>query len=131
VTYAQWISAYVQRCGGPHGTLGRCKSAAEEMAVAFPELRVVRGHVECPEPWRRRGHWWCETAADEIVDPTAAQFACGILWYEKYRDGDPVRLGTCMDCGAPLWGPPDRGRQEFCGQRCRDSYAAYLNGGAL
>lgn len=129
--HVEWIRGYEERVGGPHATIGRCKYAAEEMAAVFNELRVVRGHVECPEPWGRRGHWWCVTADGEVVDPTAGQFTSGILSYEEYVDGAPVRLGKCMDCGEPIWGPADRGRQVFCDASCSDSYAAYLNGGVL
>lgn len=137
--FAAWIAAYEERCGGPAATLGRCKEAAEEMAAAFPgELRVVRGHVDCPEPWGRRAHWWCELVESPtraIVDPTRGQFPFVdfLIDYEEYEEGEPVRRGTCTDCGEAIWAPPedDTVDTDFCDARCRDAYAAYLNSGAL
>ncbi len=135
LAHAVWIRAYEERLGGPAATMGHCEHAAHQMAESFPELRVVRGHVLCPAPWGKRGHWWCVDADGQIVDPTRGQFpfADEQLVYEEYVDGDPVRLGVCMDCGAAIWGRPDDESIDtsFCDARCRDSYAAYLNSGDL
>jgi len=88
-SYERWIARYLERFTCPAATLGRCREASVEIARAFPELRVVRGHVRCA--WGRRGHWWTVTPDGEIVDPTAAQFTCGIDAYEEYRPGHTAR----------------------------------------
>ncbi len=46
MNYSEWIASYVEKCGGPECTYGRCKEAVQEMVSAFPELRAVPGHVE-------------------------------------------------------------------------------------
>jgi hypothetical protein len=126
--YRSWIKQYEDRCGGPAHTLGKCKAAVGEMATAFPELTVVRGHVRCPEPWGKRAHWWLTCPAGEIVDPTASQFTDGILDYEPFKEGDQVRLGPCLDCGESIWGQPDEySSHMFCNDTCKKRYAAYLN----
>lgn len=127
--HAEWIAAYARRIGGR--MLGRCQEAAAEMAAAFDDLRLVRGHVHCPEPRGKRGHWWCADCDGNIVDPTAAQFTEGIFEYEEWTEGDEVRLGTCMDCGASIWGSAPRGHVTFCSPECETRCAAYLNGGPL
>lgn len=114
--------------GEPHRTLGRCHEIAFEMAGVFDDLRLVTGHVYCPEPWGKRGHWWLVDLDGAIVDPTAGQFTCGIDRYEEYADGDPVRLGACMNCGEDIWGPPGP-RPTFCGGVCEATYVAYMRGG--
>lgn len=131
IAYAAWIECYVARCGGPEATLGRCESAAKEMAAACPELTVTAGHVMCPEPWGRRGHWWCTAPDGSIVDPTRGQFPFfdEELSYEPYVEGADVRLGRCMDCGESIWGPASRGYQQFCDESCERSFGASLMGG--
>lgn len=127
--YQRWIARYLARFTRPEATLGRCHEAAHELARAFPELRVVRGHVHCG--WGKRGHWWTVTPDGEIVDPTAAQFTCGIDAYEEYRPGDDVRIGVCANCGDELWGPPGTTAPTVCGSACQDAYVAYLNAGGF
>lgn len=127
MSYAEWIAAYHKRLGGPEWTYGRCREAAEEMKAAFPELEVKWGHVYCPPPWGTRGHWWLVDPKGTIVDPTAAQFSDGIHAYEEWVEGDDVRLGSCYNCGAEIWGPPDNGHPIACSPECHDSYVAYLN----
>ena len=131
MTYAEWIADYLARFEHPAETLGRCQNATFEMKEAFPELEVVNGHAICPEPWGKRGHWWLVTPKGEIVDPTAAQFTCGILEYEPWKKGDPIRLGSCMNCSKTIWGPPDEGSKTICDDVCADAYAHYLKTGEL
>lgn len=50
--YATWIETYRTRV---ESTYGRCAEATAEMVEAFPELVRTPGHVECPDPWGRRG----------------------------------------------------------------------------
>jgi len=116
--HADWIRAYEAKCGGGPATLGKCREAVEEMVAQFPELTLVRGHVDCPPPWNRRAHWWTKRADGTIVDPTVGQFVCGILRYEEYKEGDPVRLGKCMNCGVEIWGPPGKTRASVCSEDC-------------
>jgi hypothetical protein len=71
------------------------------MVKAFPELTIVKGHVETLE-WGRRGHMWLRMADGTIVDPTASQFP-GILEYDEWKPGDEVRVGACMNCGEDIW----------------------------
>lgn len=124
--YQDWIRAFEERCGGAHATLGRCRQAAEEMIQAFPELSLEKGHVECPLPWGRRGHWWCVAPNGEIVDPTAGQFTCGIFDYDPFKEGDEVVIGKCMQCGETIWGQPG-GYEYFCSKDCEDTQVSYLN----
>lgn len=93
--YEEWIKAYVARVKSQ--LLGRCAEAVQEMAAAFPALRVAKGHVDVPG-WGRRGHWWLVDKDGQIVDPTAGQFPA-IFGYEEYQDGQEIRVGTCMNCG--------------------------------
>ena len=95
--YDEWIAEYQ---GRNPSLLGRCGMAVAEMTAEFPELRIVRGHTETV--WGRRGHFWCVSPDDEIVDPTAAQYPGPIL-YEAWKPGDEVRVGTCMNCGIGIW----------------------------
>jgi hypothetical protein len=97
--YVDWIADYARR----HSSLlGMCRQATNEMKTAFPELHIVRGHVYTT--WGQRGHFWCKTDDDEIVDPTAAQFSL-IFDYEEWKPGTPVRIGKCMNCGEEIWEP--------------------------
>ena len=118
--YDSWIESWLERNGAvKNGGYGRCRDAAEAMAGEFPELSIVKGHVHCPPPWFKRGHWWCLSKDGDIVDPTAAQFPC-IFKYEPYTEGDDVRLGKCMNCGEEIWGPdPDSVYSTVvCGKDC-------------
>lgn len=126
MTYQEWIDAYVKSMDGC--LLGKCVAAVDAMHQEFPELRKVRGHVETP--WGRRGHWWLEASDGSIIDPTAEQFPA--IWsYDEFKDGDEVRLGSCMNCGVELWGQPEEYGKCICSQECHDAYASYLNSGQL
>ncbi len=129
--YQKWIEDYLAGLAFPGACLGRCQEAVQEMAVAFPELRVVRGHVYCAAPWGKRAHWWCETDYGQIVDPTAAQFSVEIFEYEEYTEGAEVRIGRCMNCGEEIWGKPEKAPQQFCGSECHDGLAAEMNANSL
>lgn len=121
--YAAWIAEYLGRFRIPEACLGRCQEAVTEMHRAFPELTIVKGHVHCAAPWGKRGHWWLTTADGAIIDPTRAQFNSTIVWaYEPYVEGDDVRLGACMECGASIWGPPDSGHPYFCSRKCEGAF---------
>tara|TARA_R100001132_G_C3269211_1_gene91497 strand:+ start:495 stop:893 length:399 start_codon:yes stop_codon:yes gene_type:complete len=105
---------------------GSCHRAASEMVDAFPELELVRGHVICPEPWGKRGHWWC-TLGEDIVDPTAHQFTAGILEYDPYEEGDEVYLGVCMNCGGKQWGTSQTDYNSWCSDECQQELTAYFS----
>lgn len=133
--YADWISElharYAKQCGHCRGEKpcdnvherGRCQGATDEMVVAFPELRQVRGFVDGSAP-----HWWCVEADGTIVDPTVGQFAwmdCE-LEYEEYSEKKhgPLPTGKCADCGDYVY---DGGFHGFCNENCERSFRAYLN----
>lgn len=120
--YAEWISRNID--GEP--TLGRCKEWAERMKEEHPELRVVRGHYICPI-WGKRGHWWCESPAGGVVDPTATQFPSrGIGEYVEFKDSDPVPTGLCPECGEEVFDG-----ETFCSREHANRYMAYLKTGVL
>lgn len=127
--YQTWIENWLEKNSGPNEDgYGQCKQAAEEMAKAFPELAITKGHAYCPSPWNRRDHWWLKTATGEIVDPTAKQFPL-IFEYEEYFPGMHIRLGKCMECGAEIMGPESLEgvySTTFCSEACAQATAAYL-----
>jgi hypothetical protein len=128
--YGAWIKAYVDRHNG--SVLGRCHDAVKEMHAAFPELRVVRGHVYVLGIHAGgRAHWWLETPEGAVVDPTESQFPA-VLSYEEWKPGDPVRIGKCMDCGQEIWEGVtslDNVRiRRFCDANCEQSFASSLTG---
>lgn len=92
--YAQYILE------NPRPIEGRCQEESRRMAREFPELQVVKGTVQIIGPFgteHTATHYWCETALEQIVDPTAAQFV-EILSYRKIaKDGEDV--SRCMNCG--------------------------------
>lgn len=122
--HAEWIDAYVASVN--HFTRGKCGAATAAMKEAFPELRIERGHVQAP--WGKDAHWWCVDTDGTIVDPTASQFQTWLSPedYEPYRDGDPVRVSTCMHCGEGVWRSDPKARPTFCGDECEQATAAYM-----
>lgn len=126
MTYADWIASYLARFSHPEACLGRCAEAVEEMALAFPELEIKKGHVYTT--WGKRGHWWLVTDDGSIVDPTAAQFPI-IFEYEEYVEGAEVRVGRCMNCGEDLWGQPEEQGKNICSSECYSAFAGTLNAG--
>jgi hypothetical protein len=123
--YQQWIDKYFRDNSlDVTGGYGLCREVSTDMQAAFPELRLVRGHVYCA--WGKRGHWWLETVQGDIVDPTKDQFPL-IERYEEWEEGDEVRLGRCMECGKEIWGIPcDSFRPTFCSKCCERSFAFSL-----
>lgn len=129
MTYAEWITAYERRHEGK--LLGRCREAATEMAAAFPELRIARGHATVLS-WGIRGHWWLVAPNGAIVDPTKSQFPL-VLDYEEWTPGDEVRVGKCMECGEEIWAalesldePPPH--KTFCDENCERSFTSAVMG---
>lgn len=122
--YAEYIRMRIALKYGNEAwrTLGQCKPEVEAMKEKFPELEVVRGHVTA---WfssvgpMRRAHWWLTDPEGNIVDPTAGQFELGVGDYEPWTEGDPIRLGRCMNCGEEIWGTPEENKDSCCcSERC-------------
>ena len=129
MTPDEWIEAYLERHHGK--VLGRCKEACQEMAKAFPDLRIARGHVYCV--WGQRGHWWLVDRDGAVVDPTASQFP-GIFEYDEWEPGKEVRVGKCMECGEEIWRSVQTldehpGVVSFCDENCYAAFAAATMGG--
>ena len=115
--YEKWIKANV-----PENPFGQCKRVCENMVVAFPELRMVRGHYY-DMVWGERGHWWLVTPNGETVDPTAAQFPTkGHGVYVEWNEGDEEPTGKCPNCGTLCYGG-----DSCCSKECGESYVAYIN----
>jgi len=128
--YREWIDALIlQDFGGdPRRAYGKCQEVSIKMAAVFPELSIVRGHAHTIA-WGKRGHWWLVDGAGMIVDPTAGQFPGGVSFYEEYKEGDPIRSGSCMDCGEPIWDLPEAPHRTFCNEKCADLFAkSYMEG---
>lgn len=117
-TYTDWITGWLSE----HKAYGRCAEATLEMREAFPELTRVPGYV-MDSFWGKRDHWWLTSPDGTIVDPTVSQFPCP-LEYIPHREGDPVRLGKCMNCGEYIWGLPGSGIDTAC---CSTACATELN----
>lgn len=127
--YNSWIAQWLSN----NQALGACQQAVTEMAKAFPELTIERGHVMCPAPWGLRAHWWLVDPKGNIVDPTASQFP-GIFAYEPWTPGDEVRVGKCMNCGCEICEALesiDRAPEpkSICSPECHQDFAAYLERG--
>lgn len=121
---AAWIDKHYP---DQQSAYGNCAEAVKAIVAAFPQLKKVRGQVICPHPWGERDHWWAVDPEGGIIDPTKRQFPLVIKyipWDES--KGEPPRRRTCPDCGESHHGP-----DEFCSDRCRRSYAAYLTTGRL
>jgi hypothetical protein len=111
--YQQWIDEWLQN----NNPMGRCAGATKEMHEAFPELRLVCGHVYSISHGCSQ-HWWLETVDDEIIDPTASQFSM-IGSYKEYQEGDEVRVGKCMNCGDDIYGHSLKdGSKSVCSEEC-------------
>lgn len=126
MTYSEWLVRYAAENGNGYG---RCISATKSMKEAFPELKIVKGHVETP--WGRRGHAWLTDPTGAILDPTAAQFP-KIFEYDPWKPGDKVMVGKCMNCGDEIWLTVetldvDPGRPSTCTDRCSQDLADYMN----
>lgn len=132
--YERWCRAYNELHG--RKILGQCRAAVAELLDEFPELTEVKGHTY--GQWGKRAHRWAVTDDGTIVDPTRAQYP-GHIEYEAFEPGQLVRVGTCMDCGAPLevevltldGEMPLHPNAPFCDDRCEQATRAYLNGGSV
>lgn len=121
--------ALLRRYGSSHNN---CGLFSRELARQFPELRAVAGFYFSPGGASHGEHWWLETAAGTIVDPTADQWPShGRGRYERY---DPARhlvvKGTCPCCGAGLY---SRASAYPCSRDCDEElageYGTRLSGG--
>jgi hypothetical protein len=135
--YDDHIKEYLAKVGSPYG---KCREAAKEMKEAFPELTIVRGFI-IDMLWGERNHWWLVDTEGKIVDPTKTQFPC-VFSYNAWRPGDPVRFGTCMECGAGVYRrvsdldiedsfcdePGGYIPGTFCSQSCEDSFVLAQGG---
>lgn len=111
--YKKWIAENVKEA------YGKCVEITKQMQQAFPELRRVRGHYICPIDGER-SHWWLETSAGVIVDPTASQFSSGGVMgeYIEWVEGTKEPTGKCMECGGYAYD-----NKNFCKQKCLNDYA--------
>ena len=114
--YNDWIKDHVLVA------YGQCAKVTIDMAEAFPELKRVRGHYDCPI-WGRRDHWWLVDPDGNVVDPTVSQFPSGgfgeyVLWVE----GSPEPTGKCPNCGNECFNGDG-----VCSNKCYQEYLTYLN----
>jgi hypothetical protein len=118
--YQRWINDH-KREHGVDGLVNRCCISSQEMKDAFPELLIIKGHVENLEVGRQE-HWWCETIDGTIVDPTVVQFvAPEKLEYFPFKPGDIIRVGKCAYCCDDINKPVqtlDGPFEHFCDDYC-------------
>jgi len=95
---------------------GNCYEASVYMNLAFPELKMVRGH------YGGRRHWWNVTPHGVIVDATRSQFDF-TAEYVAYCGAQVY--GKCCECGGHVYVPGGH----FCCEACEDTYLAMLTGG--
>lgn len=69
----------------------QCKEAVTLMTSVFPELLPTRGQALVRGQWRP--HWWCRTAAGEVVDPSAHQWEVPVVVYDALADDAEEPLG--------------------------------------
>lgn len=118
LTYRDWIIDYIERTGD---VLGKCRHAVAEMHAAFPELRIVKGHVY-GMGWGNRSHWWLETADGTEIDPTAEQFPTQIVGYIEWEGPEPT--GKYHNCGEYCYDG------DFCcSDRCERAFRRSMFGG--
>jgi hypothetical protein len=121
--YAAWVAEHVPDYPAAYG---KCLEVTLAMLEAFPELRRVRGHYQCPL-WGERSHWWLVDQDGTVVDPTVRQFPShGIGEYVPWVDGDPEPTGKCPECGEPVYNGAT-----FCCKSHAQSYMAYIMTGVL
>lgn len=109
--YQTWITANVD---DPYRT---CVEVTKRMALAFPELRRVRGHYIVG--MHEHPHWWLETQGGDVVDPTSAQFPPGGVYFEHVG---PEPVGKCPNCGGYVYPPSS----SVCSEECARDYERYL-----
>ena len=118
--HAAWIAAWLA-ANDPYGA---CREACDAMLLAFPALRLVRGHYQCPL-WGDREHWWLVDPGGAIVDPTAAQFPTkGHAQYVEWDESQPEPTGQCPNCGDLCY----EGNY-CCSKACERAYTAYVSRG--
>jgi hypothetical protein len=116
-TYREWIAANVTG-----NVFGKCYDWSCDMADAFPELRLVRGHYYCTA-WGERAHWWLVAPDGSIVDPTAEQFPSrGAGEYIELDLNAPVPTGKCLNCGELVY----QG-DSVCSPECYAATVSFLN----
>lgn len=93
---------------------GLCHEASLFMYLAFPELRVVRGH------YGGRPHWWNLAPDGEIIDLTIGQFPF-VADYVAYCGEEPY--GKCHECGELVYVPGSN----FCSEACEQACLEQLN----
>jgi len=103
--YQAWIDANVPSNG--RDCIGRCAKTAKDMAMAFPELKVVGVCGIFGD-----GHAWCVTPDGKVVDPTAHQFQKPYI-YEKEPLEEADFPGTCGYCGELILRDTPRSRAFF------------------
>lgn len=117
VDFDLWIEQNKDMC-----VAGNCKAASEKLCSDFPELILVRGHVECYDS-TERSHWWTQDKFENIFDPTANQFKDhGGPWVyhpiDENNFSEPA--GKCITCGClyyfPRLGPT-------CSQECSEQWS--------
>lgn len=113
--YKKWVQSNVSK-----DCLNQCEGISLKMSQDFPELMRVRGFYY-DIIWGIQEHWWCETSAGEIVDPTASQFPTrGKGGYRSVKSTAPEPSGKCIDCGNYVYDG-----KTFCNDSCQDSWAVY------
>lgn len=119
--YAGWIET--DMAAHNNWARGRCQNASRRMTEAFPELRLVRGYCVLANGYAP-AHWWCETDAGVVIDPTAAQFDV-IVDYDEYNEEKhgPLPIGKCMNCGFEVF---NHDHQGLCSVECLKEFTAYV-----
>ena len=115
--YKDWINAFQKE---NLKTRGLCTTATLSMIKEFPELIRVRGHVEDALSSKPIEHWWCIDFEDNIIDPTATQFAI-ILSYTQRNENLREPTSKCPNCGKYCYN-----NHFCCSKKCEEEYAAYV-----
>lgn len=106
---------------GSQGLRGTCREASEALVACHPELKLVRGHYECPI-WGSQPHWWCVAPDGTVVDPTVEQFPSnGFGAYIPWDESKKEPTGKCLNCGDYVYGDP------VCSDDCGKMMADILN----
>ena len=115
--YQEWINNWLSK----NDPYGKCKDACQEMSIAFPELKMVRGHYWCPY-WNTREHWWL-IIGEEIIDPTVSQFPSNGVCaeYTPWDESQKEPTGICPNCGEYAYDS-----KTCCSEKCDREYAAYI-----
>jgi hypothetical protein len=118
--YTAWMTQHVLG-----DVTGQCQQWVTRMQDAFPELRIVRGHVR-PYGVKIVGkphgypHWWLITPDGQIIDPTREQFPWVRLTYEPWDESQNEPTGKCLHCGEYCYNS-----EACCSQSCAHACEAY------